>query len=97
MPLEFVPVGMPIHAIETRSGLPAPAWSAPAGMGAQLLGVEGRYAQVKLPSGEFALGRQGIVGDDRSGRETPNTASSVWARPAACATKAFVRASAARS
>lgn len=54
MPLEFVPVGMPIHAIELSPGAGAGMVRA-AGMSAQLLGVEGRYAQVKLPSGEFRL------------------------------------------
>jgi large subunit ribosomal protein L2 len=54
MPLEFIPVGIPIHAIEIAPGKGAGLVRA-AGLSAQLLGVEGRYAQVKLPSGEFRL------------------------------------------
>jgi large subunit ribosomal protein L2 len=54
MPLEFVPVGMPIHAIEIAPGSGAGLVRS-AGLSAQLLGVEGRYAQVKLPSGESRL------------------------------------------
>ena len=51
MPLEFVPVGMPVHAIELSPGSGSELVRS-AGIGAQLLGVEGRYAQIKLPSGE---------------------------------------------
>ena len=54
MPLEFVPVGMAIHAIESTPGSGAEMVRS-AGMSAQLLGVEGRYAQIKLPSGESRL------------------------------------------
>ena len=54
MPLEFVPVGMPVHAIELSPGSGSELVRS-AGIGAQLLGVEGRYAQIKLPSGESRL------------------------------------------
>ncbi len=54
MPLEFIPVGMQIHAVELTPGKGAEMVRA-AGLAAQLLGVEGRYAQIKLPSGESRL------------------------------------------
>jgi len=54
MPLEFIPVGVPIHAVEIAPGAGAGLVRA-AGLAAQLLGVEGRYAQIKLPSGESRL------------------------------------------
>ncbi len=54
MPLEFVPVGMNIHAVELSPGSGSELVRS-AGIGAQLLGVEGRYAQIKLPSGESRL------------------------------------------
>jgi large subunit ribosomal protein L2 len=54
MPLEYVPVGMLVHAVELAPGRGAEMVRS-AGMGAQLLGVEGRYAQLKLPSGESRL------------------------------------------
>jgi len=50
----FVPVGMNIHAIELSPGSGSELVRS-AGIGAQLLGVEGRYAQIKLPSGESRL------------------------------------------
>ena len=54
MPLEFVPVGMPVHAIELSPGSGSELVRS-AGLAAQLLGVESRYAQIKLPSGESRL------------------------------------------
>jgi large subunit ribosomal protein L2 len=51
MPMEHIPVGMLIHAIEFSPGRGGEIVRS-AGMGAQLLGVEGRYAILKLPSSE---------------------------------------------
>jgi large subunit ribosomal protein L2 len=54
MPLEHVPVGVPLHAVELIPGKGAEMVRA-AGLAAQLLGVEGSYAQIRLPSGESRL------------------------------------------
>lgn len=54
MPLEFIPVGLIIHSVELN-----PAGGAKlvrgAGMGAQLLAIEGEYAHLRLPSGEIRM------------------------------------------
>ncbi|MFA6485968.1 MAG: 50S ribosomal protein L2 [Candidatus Magasanikbacteria bacterium] len=54
MPLQFIPVGLFIYNIEMTLGKGGQIVRS-AGMGAQLVGVEGNYAQVKLPSGEIRL------------------------------------------
>jgi len=51
MPLEFIPVGTMIHNIEIQPGKGG-ILARSAGMGVQLLAVEGDYAQLKLPSKE---------------------------------------------
>ncbi len=54
MPLEFVPVGLTVHAVELN-----PAGGAKlvrgAGLGAQLLAIEGEFAHLRLPSGEVRM------------------------------------------
>jgi len=52
MPLEFIPVGLFIYNIELTAGKGGQLVRG-AGMSAQLVGVEGNYALVKLPSGEI--------------------------------------------
>jgi large subunit ribosomal protein L2 len=52
MPLEFIPVGLFIYNIELTAGKGGQLVRG-AGMSAQLVGVEGDYALVKLPSGEI--------------------------------------------
>ncbi len=54
MPLEFIPVGLNIYNIELTPGKGGQLVRG-AGMVAQLVGIEGDYAQVKLPSGEIRL------------------------------------------
>ncbi|MFA7654214.1 MAG: 50S ribosomal protein L2 [Candidatus Magasanikbacteria bacterium] len=54
MPLQYIPVGLFIHNIEMTPGKGGQIVRS-AGLGAQLVGVEGNYAQVKLPSGEIRL------------------------------------------
>lgn len=49
--LSDIPLGSPIHAIELQPGQGA-ALARSAGTNATLMGREGRYASVKLPSGE---------------------------------------------
>ncbi len=51
MPLEFIPIGTMIHNIEIQPGKGG-IIARSAGMGVQLLAVEGDYAQIKLPSKE---------------------------------------------
>ena len=68
MPLEHVPVGVTLHSIELQPG-GGGKLARGAGLGAQLLAVEGAYAQLKLPSGEIRLvskecaGTVGLVGN----------------------------------
>lgn len=63
-----IPVGTMIHNIEIQPGKGGQI-ARSAGMAAQLLGKEGDYAQVRLPSGEVRLIRQecmatiGVVGN----------------------------------
>jgi len=52
LPLEFIPVGLFIYNIEMTPGKGGQIVRS-AGLGAQLVGLEGNYAQVKLPSGEI--------------------------------------------
>ncbi|MBI5621854.1 50S ribosomal protein L2 [Candidatus Falkowbacteria bacterium] len=54
MPLQYIPAGMVVHNIELSSGRGG-ALVRSAGAGAQLMGVEGEYAQLKLPSTEVRL------------------------------------------
>ncbi|MDD2758266.1 MAG: 50S ribosomal protein L2 [Patescibacteria group bacterium] len=52
LPLEFIPVGLFIHNIELTPGKGGQLVRG-AGISAQLVGTEGDYAQIKLPSGEI--------------------------------------------
>lgn len=54
MPLEVIPVGMLIHAVELQPGAGA-RLARGAGTAIQLLAVEGDNAQLRLPSGEMRL------------------------------------------
>ncbi len=51
MPLEKIPVGLQVHSIELHPGLGGSVVRG-AGLGAQLMAVEGDFATLKLPSGE---------------------------------------------
>ncbi len=54
MPIDKMPVGIQVHSIELipgRGGVVARG----AGLGAQLMAVEGDFAQLKLPSGEIRM------------------------------------------
>jgi len=50
--LKHIPLGTNIHAVELRPGKGAQLVRS-AGVGAQLMAKEGKYATVRLPSGEF--------------------------------------------
>lgn len=54
LPLANIPVGTTIHAIEMQPGKGAQIGRS-AGTSAQLLAKEGRYAHVRMPSGEVRL------------------------------------------
>jgi large subunit ribosomal protein L2 len=54
MPLQHIPVGLFIHNIELTPGKGGQIVRG-AGLSAQLVAIEGKYAQVKLPSGEIRL------------------------------------------
>ena len=54
MPIKNIPVGSSIHAIELKPGKGAQIVRS-AGTGAQLSSKEGRYANIKLPSGEVRI------------------------------------------
>jgi large subunit ribosomal protein L2 len=51
MPLKQIPLGTPVHNVELRPGQGAKLVRS-AGLGADLLAREGRFAHVRLPSGE---------------------------------------------
>jgi large subunit ribosomal protein L2 len=54
MALAQIPLGLSIHNIELVPGKGAQICRS-AGLGAQLMGRDGKYAQIKLPSGEVRL------------------------------------------
>ena len=54
LPLANIPVGTTIHAVEMQPGKGAQIGRS-AGVSAQLLAKEGRYAHVRMPSGEVRL------------------------------------------
>src|SRR4029079_7603092 len=54
LPLEMIPAGTMIHNVELRPGKGGQMVRS-AGGAAQLVGKEGDYAQVKLPSGEVRM------------------------------------------
>lgn len=54
MPLEFIPGGLFIYNIELTPGKGGQIVRG-AGLSAQLLGLEGNYANIKLPSGEIRM------------------------------------------
>lgn len=70
LPLQNIPVGSTIHAIELQPGRGAQIVRA-AGTSAQLMAREDQYAQVKLPSGEVRLvhvtctAAIGVVGNEQ--------------------------------
>lgn len=53
-PLEFIPIGMPIHDLELQAGQGGKLIRS-AGSSARLMAIEGEYATIKLQSGEIRL------------------------------------------
>jgi large subunit ribosomal protein L2 len=68
MPLANIPVGTQVHNVELQPGKGGQI-ARSAGMAAQVVGKEGEYAQLRMPSGEMRLIRQtcmatiGVVGN----------------------------------
>lgn len=58
LPLSTIPVGTMIHNIELKEGRGGQLVRS-AGSSAQLLAKEGKFAQIRLPSGEIRMVRQG--------------------------------------
>ena len=54
LPLEFIPAGMPVCCVELEPGQGAKI-ARGAGNVVYVMGVEGKYAQLKMPSGEIRL------------------------------------------
>ncbi|NCD00935.1 50S ribosomal protein L2 [bacterium] len=54
MPVKFIPAGIPINCIELVPGQGAKI-ARGAGIVVTVMGVEGKYAQLKMPSGEIRL------------------------------------------
>jgi large subunit ribosomal protein L2 len=54
LPLEKIPIGSAVHSVELRPGQGGKLAHG-AGSGIQLMAIEGRFAQLKLPSGEIRL------------------------------------------
>lgn len=54
LPLAFIPAGMPVSAVELEPGQGAKI-ARGAGNVVYVMGVEGKYAQLKMPSGEIRL------------------------------------------
>ena len=54
MPVQFIPAGMPIHNVELEPGKGAKICRG-AGTVVFVMGVEEKYAQLKMPSGEIRL------------------------------------------
>jgi large subunit ribosomal protein L2 len=84
LPLQNIPVGSTIHCIELNPGKGAQIVRS-AGMGAMLLGKEGKDAQIRLPSGEVRLISQqcyatiGQVGNiEHEGRVIGKAGRSRW-------------------
>ncbi|HPD07623.1 50S ribosomal protein L2 [Patescibacteria group bacterium] len=54
LPLEYIPAGVPVHNVELRPGFGGKLARA-AGNVLYVMGVDKRYAQLKMPSGEIRL------------------------------------------
>ncbi|HOZ53379.1 MAG TPA: 50S ribosomal protein L2, partial [bacterium] len=54
MPLKFIPAGVPVYNVEIEPGKGGKI-ARGAGNSVHIMGVEGKYAQVKMPSGEIRL------------------------------------------
>jgi len=60
LPLEFIPAGMPVSCVELEPGEGAKI-ARGAGNVVYVMGVEGKYAQLKMPSGEIRQVKKGCL------------------------------------
>lgn len=61
LPLQFIPAGMPVHNVELEPGQGAKI-ARGAGNVVYVMGVEGAYAQIKMPSGEIRQVKKDCLG-----------------------------------
>ena len=61
MPLEFIPVGLPVHNVELEPGQGG-RLARGAGNALFIMSVDKKYAQLKLPSGEIRLVKKECLG-----------------------------------
>ncbi len=61
LPLKFIPAGMPMNCVELEPGQGAKI-ARGAGNVVHVMGVEGKYAQLKMPSGEIRLVKKECLG-----------------------------------
>jgi large subunit ribosomal protein L2 len=54
MPIKYIPAGVAVYCVELQPGFGA-RLARGAGNSVSVMGVEGKYAQIKLPSGEIRL------------------------------------------
>lgn len=54
MPVQFIPAGVQVYNVELEPGMGGTI-ARGAGTGVAVMGVEGKYAQIKMPSGEIRL------------------------------------------
>jgi large subunit ribosomal protein L2 len=93
MPFSGMPIGTIVHNIELKPGKGGQIARA-AGTYAQFVGRDGGYAQIRLSSGELRMVRQECMATVGA-VSNPDNSNQNSARPAACATWASARASAA--
>ena len=60
LPLEFIPAGMPVSCVELEPGQGAKI-ARGAGNVVYVMGIEGKYAQLKMPSGEIRQVKKGCL------------------------------------
>lgn len=61
LPLKFIPAGMPVNCVELEPGQGAKI-ARGAGNIVYVMGTEGKYAQLKMPSGEIRLVKKECLG-----------------------------------
>ena len=66
LPLKNIPLGTLVHNVELRPGKGGQI-ARSAGSAVQVVAKEGRYASVKMPSGELRLRHDGVPGHGRTG------------------------------
>ncbi len=89
LPLRNIPAGTVIHAVELRPGGGA-KMARSAGVSIQLLGKEGTYASLRMPSPVRSAASTCAAAPPSARSATPSRRTSTGARPAACGGRASV-------